>query len=474
GVALIVSLLAIAVITSVGIALILSSQSETLIHGHFRSTSLALYAARGGLEEARGRMGSDAAAAIRLPNPPTNPLLTAADGIYIRRTNTIVPNVSPCTTPLNQNCDDTDPVLPTSVTYALTAQTAPARVPYAWAKITLATQAKLNRNVVNPAAAAADDVTLLCWNWRTLVLAPATNPTCNIDLIPPLSPVYIFTALAIEPAGGRRRVREIGTYGTLPPVPGPLTLDGPNAICPPPNSNRYQVNGVDAGTPPQPAPAIGVVTDADEAACMTAICALPQNRWGDYPGSDDGDRCPDAKKGPPPPNTSVDNVFASLDPLYQTCTGLRSVVQNIIAAADHVYTGPVTSLPDPGSPGNPVVNVVLGDATWAPSDFPSRPNNATGILLVTGNMVLTGYPDYDGIIFVIGNGSLSVSGGGTGTVNGGIFIANTTTCDPVTDLPTASPSFQTSGGGVFNIQFNSDLTQLFDGYMPIQRLSMDY
>ena len=47
GVALVVALLAIAVLTGIGFALMLSSSTETLIHGNFRQSSLALYAAPG-------------------------------------------------------------------------------------------------------------------------------------------------------------------------------------------------------------------------------------------------------------------------------------------------------------------------------------------------------------------------------------------------------------------------------------------
>ena len=104
------------------------------------------------------------------------------------------------------------------------------------------------------------------------------------------------------------------------------------------------------------------------------------------------------------------------------------------------------------------------------ADFRPAPNKATGILLVTGDLILNGYPDYNGVIFVIGNGYMEVSGGGTGTINGGIFIANTTTCPASLGVPT----FDQSGGGNFVINYNSDLTKMLDGFMPIRRLSLNY
>lgn len=503
GAALIIALLAITVITGVGFALILSSSTEALIHGNFRGAGLVLMAARGGVEEARGRLGPDAAPAVKICGleapadctctgggcggaPPL--LSTINKAVYIRN-GAIDPGNPACSfRGVPGDCWDANaPASAGDRIPLLTGQNTTPSSPtpsYAWVKITLATQEKLNRNMTVPGAPPpleAVDPRRICWNWRNLILAPPTNPTCNIDGVPSLSPAFILTALAIEPGGARRVVREVDSWGTLPPIPGPLTLDGPNAVYPPPTSNRYQVSAIDAGTPPDTtAPAIGVVTDADDAAVTASICSLPSSRWDDYPGhgtapGPDPSDCPAGMKGDPTEGPSVENVSTTMDPQYQTCDGLNAIVSQITAAADAVYTGPVSRLEDAsgnhtfGGPGNPMVNVVIGDANLNASDFPARPNAGLGILLVTGNLNISGYPDYDGIIFVIGTGSFSLSGGGNGTINGGVFIANTN------DTPCpGTPTFSTSGGGNFNIQYNSDLTRLFNGYLPLRRISLNY
>ena len=60
GVALIIALLALTVLTGIGFAIMVSSSTESLINASFRRAGLALYSSVGGVEEMRGRMGPDA------------------------------------------------------------------------------------------------------------------------------------------------------------------------------------------------------------------------------------------------------------------------------------------------------------------------------------------------------------------------------------------------------------------------------
>jgi hypothetical protein len=62
---------------------------------------------------------------------------------------------------------------------------------------------------------------------------------------------------------------------------------------------------------------------------------------------------------------------------------------------------------------------VNGDYTWSGSQ------SGSGILLVTGTLTITGTPNYNEVVLVVGQGSLVYKGSGNGTINGGLFIANT-------------------------------------------------
>ncbi|MBI1956243.1 MAG: hypothetical protein HYS38_07595, partial [Acidobacteria bacterium] len=109
-------------------------------------------------------------------------------------------------------------------------------------------------------------------------------------------------------------------------------------------------------------------------------------------------------------------------------------------------------------------------ASLAATDMrPSPSDRGFGVLLVTGNLTISGTSDYNGIIIVLG-GTMFISGGGGGIIRGGIFVANTTTCPgslgPVT--------FDPSGGGNFTIQYDSRYANPGDAWLPVQLLSLNY
>ncbi|MBI4460655.1 MAG: pilus assembly PilX N-terminal domain-containing protein, partial [Acidobacteria bacterium] len=190
GVALVVALLAIMVLSGIGFGLMLSSSTETMIHGNFRQSGLALYAARSGVEEGSGRLGPNALGTARLI-PPTD----VNTGYYIQL-NTSIDPMDPGCTYLGVSCYDGDPFLPTAMTLRSSIQTG-TMTPYVWVKITLATQARLDRNFLDPDDLSnLDNTQIVYWNGRNLSLVPGSNP----------NPAYMFTAFAIEPGGARRLI----------------------------------------------------------------------------------------------------------------------------------------------------------------------------------------------------------------------------------------------------------------------------
>jgi hypothetical protein len=111
-----------------------------------------------------------------------------------------------------------------------------------------------------------------------------------------------------------------------------------------------------------------------------------------------------------------------------------------------------------------VINVVNGDYTYTGS--------GAGILLVTGQLTLNGNFSYNGLILAIGEGAITKSGGGGGTVNGAMFAANLYHDNPGTSGPGAYPAYTNpialgsslapgipyfgwSGGGNATIQYDS-------------------
>jgi hypothetical protein len=80
-----------------------------------------------------------------------------------------------------------------------------------------------------------------------------------------------------------------------------------------------------------------------------------------------------------------------------------------------------------------------------------------GVLVVTGSLLVTGHMSFNGLILVIGQGIMKVSGGGDGTIYGQLFIANTNSqTAPYAQLATVGqPTLSWNGGGKAAIYYNS-------------------
>jgi len=198
-----------------------------------------------------------------------------------------------------------------------------------------------------------------------------------------------------------------------PNLPAPITLPGPNATFDGPNANVADVTG---GTKP----AI-CVDNATAAASVKG--GIPANRYDNYTGSCASTPCIEAQTIPSPWGNKAD---------------LLELYADLKAAAD--FTSPSDTGFTLGTTSNRKIVVIDGNYSYTGA--------GAGILVVTGNLVLQGNFNYDGIIIAIGKGHVTRSGGGSGTITGGIVVANTNT--PGTEL--GIPYMSTSGGGSSDVQ----------------------
>src|SRR6267378_1417207 len=67
GMALLIALLALLLISAVGLGMMYMSNTETSINGNYKDTQLAFFSMRGGLEEMRDRMRTNSVAPLTLP-----------------------------------------------------------------------------------------------------------------------------------------------------------------------------------------------------------------------------------------------------------------------------------------------------------------------------------------------------------------------------------------------------------------------
>jgi hypothetical protein len=326
---------------------------------------------------------------------------------------------------------------------------------------------------------------------------------CQASAQPQRFSVYLITSLAVSPTGSRRLTQfEISRY-PFPPIPGGLTFNGPGANFVPADSNNFTIDGHDHATAgptcsgPRP-PIHGVTANGD--ASRTSLIKQIQNdgRPDHYlglgndqvtnagpPSQSAAGQQYDYSTSPAPtptemlPDVADGSIVDPNDPTattpvldkFDTVDENEQLVTRFTDSADTLATGDINgadNLPlknpdclkndwqmgteDPSAPAacqGPKVTVVQGD-------FQVQNTKGVGILLVTGTLTIGGNFEWNGLILVIGDGQIVANGGGTRTVNGGIYVAQTK--DPSTGalLPAlGNPFVDWNGGGNNSLLYDS-------------------
>ncbi len=453
GIALLISIFVLLLISVVAIALIVSSGTESALADNYRSSTGVYYAALSGLEEARGRLQArdpnsfkNTAAAGFLP-----PAGTQWDIGYVR----YVLNPGPTEVAANILTTYPDNEYATEFTAApldvkttasiwnrnpLNALNVPGPL-YKWVRINAVSEVSLKLDVDNDTF--ADSTTPLYYDG-------SLSRFSNSSSVGPQ--VLEITSFATLPNGSQKLVQYLVVPFPvgLPAFLAALTLSGSNGSNPvfqaPANNNAYAVkgdnwdcNGNPAGTP---ARAIGI--------------------YGDYPGSSSGSAVNDVVGGIPPPSTSPPRTNytgqgGAPDVHYlnafQTPSQLNAIVQTIIESADAVVpagsaatqTAYMTSLGM--SPSNMLTVVANGDL-----DLTHWNNTGYGLLLVTGTFTMDPDNGWRGIILVMGQGKINnTDDDGNREIDGAVFVAKTNNSSgvalPDPDLGAATVIFRDDMGG---------------------------
>ncbi len=103
-----------------------------------------------------------------------------------------------------------------------------------------------------------------------------------------------------------------------------------------------------------------------------------------------------------------------------------------------------------GTVAEPKFTLVNGNATL---------DGGAGLLIVTGNLTMNGNPSFNGIILVLGEGTINRDGGGNGTILGSIYVAKFARSWPASENgqphPFLAPVFNTNGGGTADLRYDS-------------------
>lgn len=107
-----------------------------------------------------------------------------------------------------------------------------------------------------------------------------------------------------------------------------------------------------------------------------------------------------------------------------------------------------------GSSATPELTFVNGDCNL---------DGGAGILIVTGNLVMNGNRDFNGIILVLGNGFMQRDGAGNGNILGTTYVARFARNWPANENgsphPFLAPTFITTGTGNADLRFDSPSVQ---------------
>ncbi len=475
GFALFVAIFTLLLITGIAIGMILLTNTDTSISSNFRDEQVAFFAAKAGVEEVRDRLRANAANSLYGSLPAALPgqtngvlyITNPANGETVApwvTNGTQYPDDEICVdiTNLGSACSGTPSVPAGSPWYRTTTASATyASSPpllWKWARIIEKTNKTSSgtTTVSTVDGNASDNNEFVCWGSLTEVTT--TQATCAAA---GYKQVYVITSLAVTPGGSRRMVQMEAAAVSLPNIPGAMVLDGPTPSFGAPNSNAFSVTGIDQSSSSNPdrpqngvtcpapvsQPALGGFDNSSVATLTTDISGRP----GSYTGSP----------------TSVANVSSALGPLA-TVNGLENLVSTITGAANNVYNGNVATLPNPGTPAAPVVNVVTGDLTMSGS------LSGSGILLVEGTLTLSGTPSYNGLVLVIGKGVVTKNGGGNGTFDGAMLVANlyNSSGQPITSGPPGIPSINWNGGGNATVQYDSCWAQSMNLTMPYKSMGV--
>ena len=442
GIALLISIFVLLLISVVAIALIVSSGTESALAGNYRSSTGVYYAAFSGLEEARGRLLAKNPSAFKITNPtgflpaPGTPL-NIGDAYYV-----INPASGETVAPWDVATSTTYPDLEFGVEFASSGYSQPPNP-------SPSANSVWNRSPLNSLGLPGP---LYKWVRINAVSEKSINVDVDSDAVYSTTPLYYdgvhfsndssvgpqileITSFAALPNGSQKLLQYLVTSSpiTLPPFLAALTLAGSSgngvAFSPPDSTPSYYVKGNDEDCNGNPVggsafAAVGVFTNPD----ITAVKTGGNGGSGIQPPSMQANYTGTGLALPPTPD--VENLSSTLPAFpaaLQTPSQLNKIVQDILQSPDAVVPAGSAStqtafMDSLGmSPSNMMTVVRNGDL-----DLSHWGNTGYGLLLVTGTYTFDPDNGWRGIILVIGDGKIiNTDNNGSREIDGAVFVAKT-------------------------------------------------
>jgi hypothetical protein len=445
GIALLISIFILLLISVVAIALVVSSGTETALAGNYRASTGVYYSAIAGLEEARSRLLGKGPSAFKTTDPTT---FLPAPGTPLNMGNTyylVNPVSGESITPWDSGSVYADnqfykefsasgftaPTNPSPKALSIWNRNDlglnPGGYPgplYKWVRINAVSEKSLGVDADGDGL--ADATTPLYYDG----LHFSNNSSAG-------SQVIELTALALLPNASGQSSQKILQYIVAPtpltlPLPAALTLSdstGNSATFHAPASNSsYSIQGTDQDCSGNLTgaryPAIGVFmgtpTTADITSVKSGIPASPVSVQQSYVGI-------------VTPGPDVENISSSFPTNLQNPSQLDALAQSIVQNADVVITPSPTGTPPylgtaTGANLTPLgmsASNILTVAVQGNLDISNWSNDGYGLLLVTGTFTYDPDTTWNGIILVIGQGIVAGNHAQYKQINGAMLVAKT-------------------------------------------------
>lgn len=479
GVALLIAIFALLLISVIAIAMVVSSGTDSALQSNYRTSTGAYYAALAGAEEARGRLLAKNPDFINIAAPgyfpdPSHPTMSLYSALYILN-GAVGEAVDPQNLGNSASYPDNEfqsefgiPVTGATVLKILSVSGTGVGAGvgmgplFKWVRITAATEQSLGIDVDNNPSNNTDG-SVLYYDPAHIASGGGVKPGLVRVATPTSQQVLEITALAVYPPNTQKLLQYVvvpgsqlysmlnGTFAAA------LTLVGTGVNYGGPNSTMFYVNGIDPSSgricslpPLAPVYAIGYTTPGDYAAVKSGTTGYESQ----YVGSG-------FVSAPPPPATPSLGLV-TMPPNLQKVSDFESLMQTVKQNADLVLTPippsttvPRTALPSSSvmTPTNPMTIFVDGDL-----DLTSWHQVGYGVLAVTGQLIYDPDASWEGVVLVVGKGIITGSHAGNGRIDGAVLVAQTRDSSgnvlPGPNLGASSVTTTSNMGG-YGIYFDS-------------------
>lgn len=488
GIALIIAIIGLLLLTAVAAGMVLYSNGEVNVDANYRDQQVALFAAKAGLQEARDRMLSSCTSpCVPLQLPTALPGSTG--GVLYITASSVTPwatdnmAIAPSGTVALKDTELTSELTAAGLTLGSGWYTSYSSlstysgsssnpIPYQWVRINLKTDGMGAYSVDNNSSNNGKQVLYDTTNLHECVsTATACPPSPNPNPYQ-YQPVYEITSFAVTANGTQRMVQDEVTainYGLN--FGSALTMPGTVGSFQAGNSANYGINGIDgSGSAPSVAgcstsssntfTAIGLTNSGNIA---TVDAGIPSKDDSNYPGNCGSTPCVGTTTLPTGVSTPSQWTGTTLPSLQQNAN--VCLVPNSSSASATSCANPVVEAPGSGSnyswsqitaqmPGGSWTNQTDNpQIIYVDGNVDISAQTGSGILVVTGNLTYDGNSGWNGIILVVGDGTTTynVNGGGSGQFNGALFVASLN--GNSNNWGTAD--FNIKGGGGSGIFYNS-------------------